>query len=285
MKTHISSLYRRHSSQIKLALAVAGTATAMELTEAPARASGTLWISAPTWSYSAALAQSPVGTAYFWGLSVGVGSSSFAYAFSNDGLGDAGYAFAQAAAGRGGRGAWIATGFADPWGGDAVDAPLIDPSNPSSYPTSDPGVGDWYVPYTISNSGINFTTETGNQLNGDFQLEAFVYDGASDMASLEAELGASSSSGTTSTGDVTDFTTLENDFSLIPLESAIDDPNGIASLPFNENGNDIHGNYDNVILVGMSDGASTPEPSAVWLSGIGLAGLMIFRKLRPAKAA
>jgi hypothetical protein len=285
MKTHISSLYCRHFSKIKLVLAVAGTATAMELSEAPAKAAGALWISAPTWSYSAAIAQSPVGTAYFWGLSVGVGSRSFAYAFSNDGLGDAGYAFAQAAAGRGGRGAWIATGFADPWGGDAVDAPLIDPSNPGSYPVTDPGVGDWNVPYTVSNSGITFSSEAGNELNGDYQLEAFVYDGASDMASLEAELGASASSGTSAAGDVTDFTTLENDFSLIPLESAIDDPNGIGSLSFNENGNDIHGNYDNVILVGMSNGSSTPEPSAVWLSGIGLAGLMIFRKLRRNHAA
>jgi PEP-CTERM motif len=278
------SLSTRVFSQIKIILAVAGTVTAMELAETQAKAAAALWISAPTWSYSAALAQSPVGTAYFWGLSVGVGSYSYAYAFSNDGLGDAGYAYAQAAAGRGGRGAFLASGFADPWGGDAIDSALIDPSNPALYPTTDPGSDDWAVPYDISNSGMTLS-ETGNELSGDFQLEAFVYDGASDMASLEAELGASSSSGTSAAGDVTDFTTLEHDFSLIPLDSALDDPSSLSSLTFTENGNDIHGNYDNVILVGMSEGTSTPEPGTLALTGIGLAGLMIFRKVRAAKVA
>jgi hypothetical protein len=271
-------------SKIKIALAVAGTAMAMELSESPVKASGALWISAPTWSYSAALAQSPVGTAYFWGLSVGANSYSYAYAFSNDGLGDAGYAYAQAAAGRGGRGAFLASGFADPWGGDAVDASLIDPSNAGLYPTTDPGSDNWAIPYEVSNSGFTLN-ETGNELSGDFQLEAFVYDGASDMASLEAELGASSSSGTSAAGDVTDFSTLEHDFSLIPLDTALDDPSSLSSLTFTENGNDIHGNYDNVILVGMSSDVSVPEPPAVWLSGIGLAGLFIFRKFRAAKVA
>jgi hypothetical protein len=283
MKTHILSLYHRHFSQIKLVLAVAGTVTAMELSEAPVRAAAALWISAPTWSYSAALAQSPVGTAYFWGLSVGANSYSYAYAYSVGG-GGAAYAYAQAAAGRGGRGAFQAAGIADPWGGEAVDAPLIDPSDPSGYPTTDPGNDNWAVPYTISNSGITLN-ETGNEVSGDYQIEAFVYDGATDMSSLETELGASSSSGTTSAGDVTSISALETDFSLIPLDGALDDPSSLSSLNFTENGNAIHGNYDNVILVGMSDGSSVPEPSAVWLSGIGVAGLMIFRKLRPAKVA
>jgi hypothetical protein len=285
MKSHILSLYHRHFSQFKLVLAVAGTVTAMELSEAPAKAAGTLWVSAWNWSYSAALAQSPVGTAYFWGLSVGANSYSYAYAFSNDGLGDAGYAYAQAAARRGGRGAWIATGFADPYGGDALDASLVDPSNPAGYPTIDPGSDAFATPYTITPTAIDFTSESGNQLNGDYQLEAFIDNGATDMASLEADLGASSSGGTNSVGDVTTFATLQHDFSLIPLDSPTDDPNGLSSLAFTENASMVDSNMDNVIIVGMSDGSSVPEPSAVWLSGIGLAGLMIFRKFRVMKAA
>lgn len=270
-------------SKIKIAVVVAGTITAMELSEAPAKASGSLWVSAWNWSYSAALAQSPVGTAYFWGLTVGQNSYSFAYAFSNDGLGDAAYAYAQAAARRGGRGAWVATGFADPWGGDALDSTYIDASNPAGYPTGDPGSDNWSVPYDISNTSISFPSESGNELNGDFQLEAFVYNGGTDMSSLEAELGASSAGGTNSVGDVTDFNTLQKDFGLKPLDSATDDPNGITSLDFTENTSMIDSNLDNVILVGMESGSSVPEPSAVWLMGFGLAGLMIFRKFRAVK--
>jgi len=81
---------------------------------------------------------------------------------------------------------------------------------------------------------------------------------------------------------VTDFATLEHDFNLTPLDNASDDPNGIGSLAFTENTSMIDAGMDNVILVGAED---VPEPSAVWLWGMGLAGLMIFRKLRPAKVA
>src|SRR5580658_7204029 len=107
-------------SLIKIVLAVAGTVTAMELSVAPAKAAAALWISAPTWSYSAAAAQSPVGFAYYWGLSVGPGTFSWAGAYSNDGLGDAGYAFAEAATGQGGLGAVLVSGLADPYGEIAV---------------------------------------------------------------------------------------------------------------------------------------------------------------------
>jgi hypothetical protein len=278
MKTLMSSLFRRHLSQIKTVLAVAGTVTAMELSEAPARAAGALWVSAWNWSYSAAIAQSPVGTAYYWGLSVGPNSYSFAYAFSNDGLGDAGYAYAQAAARRGGRGAWIATGFADPWGGDALDTPLIDPSNPALYPTTDPG-SDSFAPssYTISNSGISFPSESGSDLNGDFQLEAFVYNGNTDMASLESELGASGSTGTSATGDVDTFSGLETDFGLTPLDNATDDPNGLASLAFTENTSMIDAGMDNVILVGMED-QPVPEPGTWALLATGLVAGLVFKK-------
>ncbi len=259
---------------IKVVLAVAGTAAAMDLSVTPAKASGALWISAPTWSYSAALAQSPIGTAYYWGLSVGVGSYSFAYAFSNDGLGDAAYAYAQAAAGRGGRGAFVFSGIADPWAGDAVDISLIDPSNPSLYPTTDPGSNPFSTPYTVSPTGITFTG-SGSTLSGDDEIEAFIYNGGADMPSLEGELGASSSSGTTSAGDVTGLSTLESDFGLIPLDAPADDPSSLSSLAFTENTGMIGANESNVILVGIEQ---VPEPSATWLMGIGIAGLLIFRK-------
>ena len=41
--------------------------------------------------------------------------------------------------------------------------------------------------------------------------------------------------------------------------------------------------FDNVILVGMSDAVSAPEPCAAWLLGIGVASLLLFRK-RPGVA-
>ena len=55
----------------------------------PASAAAFLAINGGAWSYSAALAQSPTSTAYFWGFSAGVGSTSFAYAYSFNGFGSA----------------------------------------------------------------------------------------------------------------------------------------------------------------------------------------------------
>lgn len=286
--THATGSTRVHAqgifSLIKIVLAVAGTVTAMGLSVAPAKAASALWISAPTWSYSAAAAESPIGWAYFWGLSVGPGTYSFAYAFSNDGLGDSAYAFAEAAVAQGGMGAVQVAGLADPYAGNSINISLVDPSNPSGYPQSSPGSDPLSSSYTVSGSGITFTG-TGEELNGDDELEAFVYNGSTDMASLELELGASSSSGTTSSGDVTGLSTLESDFGLIPLDAPIDDPSSISSLDFTENTGDINPNFDNVILVGMSDAASAPEPSAAWLLGIGMASLLIFRKRRAAVVA
>jgi len=269
---------------IKMVLAVAGTVTAMELSVTPAKAAAALWISAPTWSYSAAAADSPVGWAYFWGLSVGPGTYSFAYAFSDDGFGDAGYAFAEAAVAQGGMGAVQVGGLADPYGGDSIDIPLVDPSNPGGYPQTEPGSDPFSSSYTVSESGITLTG-SGEELNGDDELEAFVYNGNTDLSSLESELGASSDSGSTSSGDVTDFSTLESDFGLIPLDAAIDDPSSISSLNFTENTGYIDPDFDNVILVGMSDAVSAPEPCAAWLLGIGTASLLIFRKRRAPAAA
>lgn len=266
-------------SQLRMIPGMAVTVTAMALSVGPAKAASALWISAPTWSYSAAAAESPVGWAYFWGLSVGAGTYSFAYAFSNDGLGNSAYAFAEAAVAQGGQGAVQVAGFADPYAGESIDIPLTDPSNPGGYPTTQPGSDPFSSSYTISGTGITLTG-SGQELNGSDELEAFVYNGATDMASLESEFGASSSSGNTSAGDVTDLSTLEGDLGgwLIPLDAPILDPGSLGSLTFTENTADIHPNFDNVILVGVSDAVSTPEPCAAWLLGIGMASVLIFRK-------
>ncbi|HEY5296918.1 MAG TPA: PEP-CTERM sorting domain-containing protein [Verrucomicrobiae bacterium] len=263
---------------------MAGTLAALELSVAPAKAAAALWVSAPAWSYSAAAADSPVGWAYFWGLSAGAGTYSWAYAFSDDGAGDAGYAFAEAAVAQGGMVGVDVGGVADPYAGVETDTSFLDPSDPGGYPTSKPGSDPFSSSYTVSGSGITFTGN-GEELNGDDELQAFVYNGPTDMASLESELGAASSSGSTSSGDVTDLSTLAGDFGLIPLDTPIDDPGSINSLNFTENTGDIDQNADNVILVGMSEAESTPEPGAAWLAGLGLASLLIFRKRRAAAGA
>jgi hypothetical protein len=277
---HAQSIF----SLIKIALAVAGTVTAMELSVAPAKAAAALWISAPTWSYSAAAAQSPLGWAYFWGLSAGAGTYSWAYAFSNDGNGNAAYAFAEAAVAQGGMGGVQVGGLADPYAGIGIDISLTDPSSPSGYPTSDPASDPFSSSYTVSGSDITFTGN-GQQLNGNDELQAFVYNGNSSMSFLESELGASSSSGNTSSGDVTSLSALATDFSLIPLDAPIVDPNSLSSLSFTENTADINPNFNNVVLVGEMDASSVPEPCAAGLLGIGMASLLIFRKRRAAVVA
>jgi len=271
------------SSPLKSILLVAGAMAVMEFSVTSANAAGALWISAPNWSYSSAIASSPVGTAYFWGLSAGVGTYSFAYAYSVGGGGSA-YAFAEAAAGRGGMGAFQVAGLADPYAGNSVNISLDDPSNPGGYPTTQPGSDPFSSSYTVSGTGITLTG-SGSELSADDQLQAFVYNGATDMSSLEAELGASSSSGTTSSGDVTDISTLEADFGLIPLDAPVDDPSSISSLGFTENTGDIAGDYSNVVLIGTEGPTPTPEPGATWLMGIGLAGLVIIQKRRATATA
>jgi hypothetical protein len=265
------------TSLFRIVLAVAGTVTAMDLSVTPAKGAAALWISAPTWSYSAALASSPIGTAYFWGFSVGAGTFSWAGAYSNDGLGDAAYAFAEAAPGRGGLGAFLWTGVADPWSMDAVDISPIDPSNPNNYPSSAPSSNPFATSpsYTISGTGITFN-ESGEELNGDEELEAFVYNGSTSESGLESELGASSSGGTTSSGDVTDLGTLESDLGLMPLDAPIEDPSSSSSLTFTEDAQFIDPNDDNVILVGISD---APEPGTLSLLAVGMAAAgLVFKK-------
>jgi hypothetical protein len=263
----------------RLALALAGSVAAMGLWSSQAQGAGALWVSAPNWSYSAAAAESPLGWAYFWGLSVGPGTYSFAYAFSNDGAGDAAYAFAEAAVAQGGMGAVQVAGLADPFAGGSIDIPLIDPSLPGGYPETKPGSDPFSSSYTVDAADDKITfTGSGQELNGADELEAFTYNGNTDMASLEAELGASSDSGTGNTGDVTDFADLTSDFGLVPLDAPILDPSSLTELDFTENDSSI--DPSKVILVGM-DEAESPEPASLAL--IGLAGLTtLSRRRRPA---
>lgn len=267
-----ADIARTHSPAyvIKTVLAMAAIIAAMELSVSPARAAAALWISAPGWSYSAAAADSPIGWAYFWGLSVGAGSFSWAGAFSNDGAGDAGYAFAQAGAGRGGQGAFLVSGLADPYGEMSIDIAPINPDLSSSYPTSAPGSNPFSTPYTVSDSGITFSG-SGEELNGDDAVEAFIYNGGTTASSLEGDLGVTAESGTTSSGDVDSMSGLINDFGLIPLDTLVDDPSNLSSINFTENTGDINGTMSNVILVGMAD--AVPEPGSIALVALGLAGL------------
>jgi hypothetical protein len=243
-----------------------------------ANASSFLWISAPNWSYSAAAAASPAGTAYFWGLSAGVGSYSFAYAFSNDGLGDAAYAFAEAAAGRGGLGAVNVAGLADPWAGVGIDIGLVDPSLPGDFPTTQPGSDPFSQSYSVNDSGITFNSENSSELHGLDGLEAFVYTGsAASLSQLEAALGVNNSTGTTSTGDFSGISSLATQLgdTLIPLDSLIADPGSLSSLNFTENVSEIRNGE--VILVGEGQ-VTTPEPASAFLLACCLPALFVLRR-------
>ncbi len=255
----------------------AAVAAAMGLGASAANAAESLWISAPTWSYSAALASSPRGTAYFWGLSVGANTFSFAYAFSNDGAGDAAYAFAEASAGGlGGYGAVDAAGFADPYAGLGIDITPLDPSNTGSYPSTKPGTDPLTSPYSVSTSGITFTSEGSSELNGSDGIQAFTYNNSSSASysSLESALGASNNGGNTSTGDVTGISTLTTDLGLIPLDPLITDPSSLTTLTFTENNSSV--NPSNVILVGVQD-AAAPEPAPLAMLALAGAGLLLKR--------
>jgi len=242
-----------------------------------ASASELLWISAPTWSYSAAAAASPAGAVYFWGLSVGAGSYSFAFAFSNAGALGSAAAFAEASAGLGGLGAAQAVGFADPYATFGIDISSIDPSQPNLYPETKPGSDPFSTPYTVTSTGITFSGG-GQELNAGDSFQAFLYTGGTDESSLDAELGAlsNSDSGTTQAGDVTDISSLTTDFGLIPLDQLIVDPGGLSGLTFTENDSSV--NPADVILVGEGEAASSlapiPEPTPLYLLCTGALGLL-----------
>jgi hypothetical protein len=252
----------------------------MGLGAAATNAAAFLWVSAPTWSYSAAAADSPAGWAYFWGLSVGVNTFSFAYAFSNDGAGNAAYAFAEASAGsRGGAGALSVSGLADPYAGLSIDDPAFtssDVSTNSDYPTSKPGSDPFTSAYSISSTGITFSSGTGSDLNGADAIQAFTYNnsGSASYSSLESALGASSNGGTSSAGDVTGASSLASDLGLVPLDAPITDlGSSLTSLTFTEN--DASVNAADVILVATA----VPEPAPLVLLALG-GGLFLIRRKR-----
>jgi len=243
-----------------------------------ASAAAFLWISAPNWSYSAAAAASPIGSVYFWGLSSGSGTYSFAYAYSHDpGVGSAD-AFAEASAnGLGGVGAVDAVGIADPFAGVGIDTSLIDPSAPSGYPETEPGSDPLSSAYTVTDNGITFTG-SGEEMNGSDSIEAFLYNGGTDESSLDTDLGVGSDTmtGNTSSGDVTDMSTLATDFSLIPLDPLISDPGSLSGLTFTENDSSV--NPADVILVGEGDAESVPEPGPACLLAVGIVGFLALRR-------
>jgi hypothetical protein len=241
----------------------------------PADAAAFLWISAPNWSYSAAYADSPAGFAYFWGLSIGAGSFSYAAAYSFGGGGSAA-AYAVAVAGFGGAGAAGAVGFADPYAGVEIGGPQIaDLSNPALYGSESSGDHSSFTSaYNVSTTGITFNG-SGTELNGADEVEAFLYTGTTDASTLCGHVGASSSCDTanqsTSSGDVTNLTSLASDFGLTALEAAPTlDPGSLSSLAFNQTVTTDEINNGDVILVGQGDAASVPEPGSILLLGQGL---------------
>jgi hypothetical protein len=219
----------RFISLFRIVLALSGGVAAMDLSVTPAKGTAALWISGFDWSYSAAFAQSPEGTGYGWYVYVGPGAYTWAFAYSDDGDGNEAYAFAEAADGQGGMGMVQEAGIADPWAGNAVNIPLIDPSNPANYPTNTPAnQSDLFTAYTVSDKGIIFSgaAGSGEEMNGDDELQAFVYTGSTKQSDLLSEFGASTDGGTQSNGDVVSFSTLESDFgnNLIPLDAQLTIP-------------------------------------------------------------
>jgi len=176
-------------------------------------------------------------------------------------------------------GAVNVAGIADPYAGVGIDISLTDPSNPGGFPTTKPGSDPFSTPYTVSSTGITLTG-SGEELNGVDELEAFTYTGGTDLSTLEGELGASSASGTTSAGDVTDISKLMTDLSLVPLDGLVTDPASLSGLTFTENDSSV--NTADVILVGLGDAVSTPEPAPAFLLAAGLLGLLAFRRRRTA---
>lgn len=266
---------KQYFKPFPIALTVAGLAAVLDGAANRGHAAGALWISAPTWSYSAAVASSPIGTAYFYGFSIGAGTWSYAGAFSKDPPIGSAYAFATATAGRGGMAAFQWAGVADPYGGVGVDTTFVDPSNGGAFPTNDPTSDPTTSGYTVSNTGITLTA-TGSELSGLDGLQAFVYNGPTDLTSLETELGATAENGSTSGGDVIDSSALMGDLGLTPLDAPDTDLSSASSLNFTENTVMIAPDFSNVILVGVS---STPEPGSLTLMAAGLtAAGWCFRK-------
>lgn len=256
----------------------------------PAEAAAFLWISAPTWSYSAAEAASPAGTAYFWGLSIGAGSFSYAYAYSSSGP-NAASALAYAVAGGGGIGAAVAVGSADPWANLGIDiTPLPDLSQPQA---SNPGSGDFtqgsgYTLDTAGDGNIDGITFTGSQseFHGVDELSVFVV--SDPDAGKNAFCAAVGDAGCTNTNDTGatqggDFTSLPFiSETLIPLDqlNLVDPDLSSGQLNFTE----LPGSAGKtVILVG--EGSAVPEPGSLFSLGAALSLLgLVFAARRISRA-
>jgi hypothetical protein len=240
-----------------------------------ASAAAFLWIAAPTWSYSAAACVSVGSFASFWGLSVGRGSFSFAFAGCPGVFGSSG-AFAIARAGFGGGGGAFAFGLSDPYAGVGVDVNLADSLNGGSGPGDQTNYGAdssnasselGSDSFTIGPSGVTFPSETESALNAVDELAIYAipiaeadYSDNSDICALLGESGCSPGSGP----DVTTISALD---ALLgsPLATE-DDPSGPNwNVPLSIPAGDLP------ILV--AEGDAVPEPASILLFGQAILGL------------
>ncbi|MHB8717081.1 MAG: hypothetical protein ACYC9H_13870 [Sulfuricaulis sp.] len=126
----------------------------------PANAAAFLAINGGTWSYSAATAGGTLGQAYYWGLSNGIGSVSYAYAYYYNG-GNRAAAYAVARAGFGWAGAWAAQGITDPYAGISIDVPLS-PDGPGLYSQLSSATSSSNLANTLQTDANNEITAADN---------------------------------------------------------------------------------------------------------------------------